>query len=106
MQKNMGDDNYYLCLRHGAIEGLKELSKNFQVVIFTMLNERYTNYIIDILDKEHVTFDAVYQRLKAYKKSDEYVNYNQIYLDFEIHNPDCPSPPEIDGLFDFAETLT
>jgi hypothetical protein len=44
--------------------------------------------------------------LKAYKKSDEYVNYNQIYLDFEIHNPDCPSPPEIDGLFDFAESLT
>lgn len=70
-----------------------------------MLNERYTNYIIDILDKEHVKFDAVYQRLKAYKKSDEYVNYNQIYLDFEIHNPECPSPPEIDGHFDLSETL-
>lgn len=48
----MGDDNYLLSFRHGAIDGLKELSKNFQLVIFTMLNERYTNYIIDILDKE------------------------------------------------------
>ena len=102
----MGDDNYMMSLRHGAIEGLKELSKNFQLVIFTMINERYANYIIDILEKEQVAFDAVYQRLKAYKKSDEYVNYNQIYLDFEIYNPECPSPPELDGNSEYQTTMT
>jgi len=29
MQKNLGDDNYQMCLRHGAIDGLKEISKSF-----------------------------------------------------------------------------
>lgn len=84
MQKNIGDENYLLCLRHGAIEGLKEIAKSFQLVIFSMYNEKYCNHIIDLLDKENVPFDAFYQRVKAFKRSDEYCNYYQIYLDFEI----------------------
>jgi TFIIF-interacting CTD phosphatase-like protein len=47
-------------LRHGAFEGLRELSKSFQLVIFTMVNEKYTNYLIDVLDKESIFCDAVY----------------------------------------------
>ncbi len=47
-----------------------------------MYHEKYCNQIIDYLDKEGVEFDAFYQRLKALKRSDEYCNYNQIYLDF------------------------
>jgi hypothetical protein len=49
-----------------------------------MFNEKYCNHIIDYMDKENVTFDAFYQRVKAFKRSDEYCNYSQIYLDFEI----------------------
>lgn len=49
-----------------------------------MFNEKYCNNIIDLMDKENVPFDAFYQRVKAFKRSDEYCNYNQIYLDFEI----------------------
>ena len=49
-----------------------------------MLNERYCGHIIEMLDKEDVVFDAFYQRLKAFKRTDEYCNYNQIYLDFGI----------------------
>ncbi len=52
MQKNLGDDNYQLCLRHGAIDGLKEISKNFQLVIYSLLNEKYCNNIIDLFDRE------------------------------------------------------
>ena len=33
------------------------------------------------------------------------MNYNQIYLDFEIHNPECPSPTEIDVNTDFQSSL-
>ncbi len=36
------------------------------------------------MDKENVPFDAFYQRVKAFKRSDEYCNYNHIYLDFEV----------------------
>lgn len=92
MQKNVGEENYLFCLRHGAIEGLKELSRTFQLVIFSMYHEKYCNQIIDYLDKEGVAFDAFYQRLKAFKRSDEYCNYNQIYLDFEICQSECESP--------------
>lgn len=39
---------------------------------------------MDYLDKEGIVFDAFYQRLKALKRTDEYCNYNQVYLDFEV----------------------
>jgi hypothetical protein len=29
-------------------------------VIFSMFNEKYCNHIIDLMDKENVTFDAFY----------------------------------------------
>lgn len=42
------------------MEGLKELSKNFQLVLYTLLNEKFCNQIIDLLDREEVVFDALY----------------------------------------------
>lgn len=51
-----------------------------------MLNEKYCRQIIDLFDKEDIIFDAFYQRLKAFKRTDEYCNYNQIYLDFDLTN--------------------
>jgi|LauGreDrversion4_2_1035121.scaffolds.fasta_scaffold35755_1 TFIIF-interacting CTD phosphatase-like protein len=76
MQRNLGDEYYQIALRHGAIEGLKELAKNFQLVIFSHMNERYCNHIIDLFDRENIVFDAFYQRVKAFKRTDEYCNYN------------------------------
>jgi NLI interacting factor-like phosphatase len=76
-----------------------EISKNFQLVIFSLLNERYCSQIIDLLDREGIVFDAFYQRLKAFKRTDDYVNYNQIYQDFDLttnanEESDTPSMSE------------
>ncbi len=48
------------------------------------MNQKLCSAIIDMLDKEGVPFDAIYQRIKTFRRSDEYYNYNQIYQDFEI----------------------
>ena len=37
-----------------------------------------------LLRVEGICFDAIYTRIQTFKKSDEYFNYNQIYIDFEI----------------------
>lgn len=92
MQRNLSDDYYQLVLRHGCKEGLMELSKNFQLVIFSLMNERNCSQIIDLLDREGIVFDAFYQRIKAFKRTDEYCNYNQIYLDFELCSTGTTSP--------------
>lgn len=109
MQRNIGDDNYQMCLRHGAIDGLKEISKSFQLVLFSTLNEKYCNHIIDMLDREHVVFDGFYQKVKAFKRSDEYSNYNQIYLDFEITTAEKPTDQmgsSFDQSNDIKQSLT
>ena len=80
-----------MVLRHGSIEGLKELSKHFQLIIFTMLNEKFCNILMNLLDKEEIVFDGIYSRLKALRKSDEYCNYNQIYKDFDLLEDNTPS---------------
>ncbi|CDW78910.1 UNKNOWN [Stylonychia lemnae] len=85
-QKNLGDDSYQLVLRHGSVEGLQELSKNFQIAILTTLNQKYCRLLIELLDKEDIVFDGIYQRVKTFRRSDEHYNYNQIYIDFDIHN--------------------
>jgi hypothetical protein len=36
------------------------LSKNFQLVLFSLLNEKLCSQIIDMLDREEVVFDALY----------------------------------------------
>ena len=84
MQKSLSDDNYKLIMRHGALEAINELSKHFQIILYTLMNEKLTRLIIELLDKEQVVFDAVYSRLKTFKKNDEFCNYNQIYIDFEL----------------------
>jgi len=84
-KKNLSDDNLQLVLRHGAVEGLKELLKNFQVALFTFLSEKTVKLVVEhFIKEEGIIFDGVYTRLQAFKRSDEYCNYNQIYTDFEI----------------------
>lgn len=40
--------------------------------------------MIEYFDQEDIIFDAVYSRLKAFKKEETFCNYNQIYIDFDI----------------------
>lgn len=70
-------------LRHGTVEGFKELSKHFQIVIYTMLNELLCHSLINLFDKEGIVFDALYQKVQNQKNKDEYCSYQQIYIDLE-----------------------
>jgi len=63
-------------LRHGAVEGLKELLKNFQVVLYSSVCENTLLPVVEYLAREQIVFDAVYTRLQAFKRSDEFCNYN------------------------------
>eukprot|EP00347_Sterkiella_histriomuscorum_P021865 403332497 len=85
-QKNLSDDTYQLVMRHGSVEALQELSKNFQTVIVTSLNQKYCKLLAQLLDKEDIVYDALYQRVKTFRKNEDYFNYNQVYIDFEVHN--------------------
>ena len=38
-KKDLKDDSLQLVLRHGAVEGLKELLKNFQVILYSSVSE-------------------------------------------------------------------
>jgi hypothetical protein len=70
------------------VSGLQELSKNFQVIIFSLLNERLCSLIIDFFDKEGIIFDAFYQKLRTQSKnSEDYANYDQVFRDFEVKEP-------------------
>ena len=51
-KKDMRDDNLSLVLRHGAVEGLKELLKNFQVALYTFLSEKTIRMVIEHLFHE------------------------------------------------------
>ena len=51
-------------LRDGAVEGLKELLKNYQVVLYSSICEATIRLIVKHLIEEHqIIFDAVYTRL-------------------------------------------
>ena len=71
-------------LRYETKEGLLELSKHFQLVLVTTLEESLTNELVSALNGDHkpVAFDAVY----CFKKKDKrkLFCYNQIYFDFEV----------------------
>ena len=46
------------------------------------MSEKYCSFIVDFLDREDIAFDAFYQMFKVC--TNEYSNYSQIYLDFEV----------------------
>ena len=88
-KRDLKEDSMQLILRHGAIEGIKELLKNFQVVLYSSMCENTLHMVIEHLIREHeIVFDAVYTRLQAFKRSEEYCNYNQIYTDFDLVSPE------------------
>ena len=63
-EKDLKEDSMQLIVRHGAIEGLKELLKNFQVVLYSSICESTLHLVVEHLIKEyHIVFDAVYTRL-------------------------------------------
>ena len=75
-----------MVLRHGAVEGLKEICKNFQVALFSFLGEKTIKFIVEHLLTNDIVFDGVYTRVQAHGRTDEFANYNQIYADFDIVN--------------------
>ena len=45
-KKDLKEDNIQLVLRHGAVEGLKELLKNYQVVLYSSISESTLSLVI------------------------------------------------------------
>jgi uncharacterized protein YbcI len=60
VKKSLSDESVQLVLRHGAIEGLKEMQKNFQIALFSFLGEKTIRFIVEHFLKEEITFDGVY----------------------------------------------
>ena len=52
-KKDLKDDSMQLVLRHGAIEGLKELLKNFQVILYSSVSEQTLLFVVEHLIQEH-----------------------------------------------------
>ena len=48
-KKDLKDDSMQLVLRHGAIEGLKELLKNFQVILYSSVSEQTLLFVVEHL---------------------------------------------------------
>lgn len=94
-KKDLKDDSVSLILRHGAVEGLKELFKNFQVVLYSSICESTFLLVVEHFIREYqIVFDAVYLRPQAFNRSDEFCNYNQIYSDFDLVSPDVHGEPD------------
>lgn len=45
-KKDLKEDNIQLVLRHGAVEGLKELLKNYQVVLYSSISESTLSLVV------------------------------------------------------------
>jgi hypothetical protein len=73
---NLADESVQLVLRHGCIDGLKEILKNFQVALFSFLADKTIRYIVEYFLKEDIVFDGVYSRVQTHGKTDEFANYN------------------------------
>lgn len=54
-----------------------------------------TRLLCHFFDKEKIEFDALYSRVKAFKNSDQFSNYNQIYIDFELMSEHSQSEAQI-----------
>lgn len=76
-RKSLTEEGFYMHLRHGVAEGVKELLKNFQVVLFSFLSEKSILMAVEhLIRQEEIVFDAVYTKIKTFKKSDSYCSYN------------------------------
>ena len=94
-KKDLKEDSMQLILRHGAVEGLKELLKNYQVVLYSSICENTLHLVVEhLISQYQIIFDAVYTRLQTFKRSDEYCNYNQIYTDFDLVSNDHHGEPD------------
>lgn len=48
-KRDLKEDNVHLLLRHGATDGLKELIKNFQVVLYSSTCESTLKLVVEYL---------------------------------------------------------
>ena len=48
-KKDLKEDSMQLILRHGAVEGLKELLKNYQVVLYSSICENTLHLVVEHL---------------------------------------------------------
>ena len=63
-RSSLSSDNLQLMLRHGVVEGLKELLKNFQLVLFSFLTEKTVKLAVEyLLKNEGIVFDGVYTKI-------------------------------------------
>lgn len=52
-KKDLKEDNMQLVLRHGAIEGIKELLRNFQVILYSSISESTLRLVVEHFILEH-----------------------------------------------------
>ena len=62
-KKSLSDEGVQLVLRHGVVEGLKEICKNFQIALYSFLSEKTIKFIVEHLLQEDIVFDGVYTRV-------------------------------------------
>lgn len=64
-------------------------------MLYSSICESTLHLVIEHFIREHhIIFDGVYTRLQAFKRTDEYCNYNQIYADFDLCSPDQHGEPD------------
>ena len=69
-RRNMEEQSYSILLRYQAIEGLREIGKHYEVVLFSFYSEQITESILDFLKAQdmYIEFDAVYCSLHQYSQ--------------------------------------
>eukprot|EP00347_Sterkiella_histriomuscorum_P015672 403356132 len=73
-----------LYVRRDLVNGLNELSQDFQIVIYSNSNdEQKVKFIVQSLRKRKVHIDGAY---KAINNKSIYDNYDQIFADFQIND--------------------
>ena len=71
-----------LYIRKGLSKGMKLLSQNYQIAIFTLIKEEYKiKFLVQALKNKKLVFDAMYKKTGD---ESEYDIYDQIFIDFQI----------------------
>ena len=88
-------------IRPYAIECLKELSKYYELIVFTASNPNYANTVIDLLDPDHTIF-----KKRLFRNSCIRTDINLFIKDLRIFNRDLRSIIIVDNsIFSFAFQL-
>mmetsp|Transcript_14864 Transcript_14864/g.27475 ORF Transcript_14864/g.27475 Transcript_14864/m.27475 type:complete len:453 (+) Transcript_14864:514-1872(+) len=86
------EDNFWakrlpaLYLRPGWLKGLRQLSKNMQLVLVASCSHSKLNRLLELLEDRKFRFDAVYKK-HGFKSERHLLNYSQIIKEFNIRKP-------------------